>query len=174
MGCGLRIVSPYFDFTPPVLVEKQREVFERFDLPLEQCRTRASEGSFLDEVVRSDFSLLLYFSPYCVPLFGDFIRVVCCLDPFERLVGLRSPGFGEWVVGGFFALSRDVYERAGRPSFLPYGGGVLGQRLIRGCRVNRIDVRFLVDDQLVYRGVVNGFRRRCDRILSEVPVLSYG
>lgn len=132
-GSRLAIVSLYGSNRPTTIVDWQRKVFDHFDIELNQidCPFPAqSHGFFLDQIVDytiDQWDYLITFDMDAIPLRPDFVGQVMDKIKDGRTLFGGAQQSNHIVVNGsaqhvyvspcFLAISRNLYEKLGRPTF---------------------------------------------------------
>lgn len=108
------------------MLAAHRRVMRHFDIPIKYHNINGiNHGRWMDSVVASsDQEIIVFFEPDCIPI--DEARVVKCIQyayDNESFVGIAQvsnhipPRSHIYAAPGFYCISRQAYERLGRPSF---------------------------------------------------------
>ena len=152
MNGANRIVALYWDNIDPRVVEAQRAVFAHFGYSVDQReRTGLNHGDFLDaymaELGPDDTALLTDID--CFPLNGEVVERAFAAARSGAILGCaQSSNHIDpdrlFVAPMFMAISRQTWDKLGRPSFRPDAENDVAQRLhdlacARGVSIERLD-----------------------------------
>lgn len=132
-GSRVAVISLYGSNRPTTIVDWQRKVFDRFDITLNQIAApfpAQSHGYFLDRVAEqtiSQWDYLITFDMDAIPLRPDFVSQIMDKICDGRTLFGGAQQSNHIVVNGtaqnvyvspcFLAISRNLYEKLGRPTF---------------------------------------------------------
>ena len=146
-----RIVSLYWDNIDPRVVATQRAVFSHLGLVIDQREhTRLDHGDFLDgymaEIGEDDVALLVDID--CFPLNREIVERAFAAARAGRIFGCaQSTGHVDpdrlFVAPMFMSISRDAWDRLGRPSFRPDSSHDVAQRLNEVAAAAGIEIDML-------------------------------
>jgi hypothetical protein len=152
-GASKAIVSFYMENLSSEVVRCQRDVLESFAPPgftIKQILTRHSHAAAIDQFIQSSrYDLIVLLDIDCVPLTASAIPSLADHAGRGALAGCvqranHITNGGHLYVGPFcMALSRQVWNRLGCPSFEPTGQGDVGEELTFRCEAAGVPVHML-------------------------------
>ncbi len=135
----------------PEVAKYQKKVFDFFKLPLNQFSGGLSHGRFIDEIINStNFDAYIIFDIDCIPL-KNIIYDYLLIELFkeECIIGIEqtcncNTSIGHIYAGpACFAITKNTYEKLGKPSFCENIRSDVAQELTHVCREKNIKTKFL-------------------------------
>lgn len=127
------------------LLRYQAKVFRKFNLPLEQIQTPLAHGAAIDKFLHLEtWDRIILFDADCIVLKWDkqFIDSL----GFELFGAVQRashiPNSKDYVAPCFMILRKDVWEQAGKPSFIPNKSDCAAD-VTYACIENNIPVNYL-------------------------------
>jgi hypothetical protein len=124
-GRNVQVFSCYMNNIPERVVECQKQVFDTFNMELNQEFTDLSfHHDWMDQKIKSlDFDILIFFDIDCIPLKPKLYEyIVDQISDDNSIIGVeqvnqtRTPNF-VYAAPACFGITKKVYEKLNSPSF---------------------------------------------------------
>jgi hypothetical protein len=117
--------SLHWQNVDPRVVDAQKKVFDRFELPINYTKANYPHGAWMDQICRGlDSDVFIFFDADCVPLDREIVdESVAYAVENNTFVGLAQasnhiPPFTHiFAAPSFFVITKACYEQLGQPSF---------------------------------------------------------
>ncbi len=151
-GSSVHIVSFYQQNIARVLVDYQKKVFDKFEVPLNQVLTEIHDhGAAIDDYMsaKPGWQFLILFDIDCIPLHASFLaQIFNYIAQGDTLFGVAQqaqhyPHRHVYAGPACMGLSRQLYESLGCPSFTATSRGDVGEELTYLAEENGYQVKLL-------------------------------
>ena len=132
------------------IVNYQKRVFNKLQLPIEQIISNTTHGEFLSEIAKKgDSKYIILFDVDCIPLTSNIYDIILteleteqCIIGIEQMCGC-NPHNHLYAGPACLAFSTELYESLGYPSLAQNGNrSDVGEELTWLCEENNINVKF--------------------------------
>ena len=117
-----KIISFYAENLNPVIVELQKKVFEKLDIPLEQVKFNGSHGSAIKNYLdtNNDWDVMTMFDVDCIPLNKKAITDVLDKVDDDTIYGnAQISNSFPYAAPSFLSFTKSLYDSSTNKSFEP-------------------------------------------------------
>jgi len=128
----IAINSLHWDNLDPRISEGHKRVYRYFDIPVSYTFANIPHGRWMDLVCeRSNADIYVFCDADCIPLRREIfdegidycLKVGSFIGPAQASNHWPAPISSHiFAAPSFFMMTRDIYEKMGRPSFVPISG----------------------------------------------------
>lgn len=140
-----RIISFHNGNIPEEVIRAQKKVFDKFELNLEQIKTTLQHPDAIDYFLSTEqWDCAVIFDIDCIPLIPGYVESeVDFVLRNKYLSGAAQhashiPGSIDYVSPAFCVLSREVFNKLGKPSFAATARGDVGAELTYMAKDNNV------------------------------------
>jgi hypothetical protein len=120
-GYKIGIYTPYMENIEQSVIDSQRAVFELFGLKINQILWKGRHAEFSNFVASDDVDFFILFDIDAIPLRPDFLEIMIKRAGKHSIVGAEQVSIHisdhAFAAPSCFIMSKDLYEKMGRPSF---------------------------------------------------------
>jgi hypothetical protein len=117
-----KIISFYAENLNPVIVELQKKVFEKLDIPLEQVKFNGSHGSAIKNYLdtNDDWDVMTMFDVDCIPLNKKAITDILDKVDDDTIYGnAQISNSFPYAAPSFLSFTKSLYDSSTNKSFEP-------------------------------------------------------
>lgn len=140
-----RIISFHNGNIPQDVLQAQKKVFDKFELNLEQIETTLQHPDAIDHFLATEqWDVVAIFDVDSIPLIPGYVESEIEFVLHNKYLSgavqhaSHIPDSIDYVSPAFCVLSKEIFERLGKPSFAPTYRGDVGAELTYKAKENNV------------------------------------
>lgn len=150
-----------WDNVNPIILDMQKKVMNRFEIPIEYTLNNIHHGAWIDQILNTkDADVYVFFDSDCIPLsreaFDESLNY--CINGYlvgnVQVTNCIKAKHDFFCGPSFFMISRSYYERIGKPSAVNNRRSDVAQELTRSAV--DLELRLKMNFPKTFQGVPQG------------------
>jgi hypothetical protein len=140
-------ISYSYTNLPNIVLQKQKEVFDKFNLPLTQIISDIQHGAFLEQILKTtNKNYIIFFDVDCIPLTKDLYDIILNEITTEKsIIGIEQTGEPRYHIyagPACLGLPVSVYHEIGQPKLQQTFRSDTAEEITWCCEERAIKVKY--------------------------------